>query len=54
VRHASKAGDLVIDPFAGTGTFLLAAARLGRRALGCDIGGDAFEASAGRGCLHAA
>src|SRR5690606_35749502 len=30
VTHATEPGQLVVDPFAGTGTFLLAAARLGR------------------------
>jgi DNA methylase len=36
VRHATRPGDLILDPFAGTGTFLLAAARLGRRGYGCE------------------
>ena len=36
IRHGSKPGDLVVDCFAGTSTFLLAAARLGRRALGTE------------------
>ena len=36
IRHATTPGQLVIDPFAGTGTHLLAAARLGRQGWGCD------------------
>ena len=36
IRHSTKEGDLVIDPFAGTGTFPLAAARLGRTAFGSE------------------
>jgi DNA modification methylase len=36
IRHSCPPGGLVIDPFAGTGTFLAAAARLGRAAMGCD------------------
>jgi site-specific DNA-methyltransferase (adenine-specific) len=51
VRHATKPGDLVVDPFAGTGTFLLAAARLGRRAIGCDISQDNLRIAVTRGCL---
>lgn len=51
VRHASKPGDLVIDPFACTGSFLLAAARLGRRAIGCDISSENLEIAVQRGCL---
>ena len=38
VRAATLPGDLVVDPFMGSGTTLVAAAKAGRRALGCDIG----------------
>jgi DNA modification methylase len=51
VRHATKPGDLVVDPFAGTGSFLLSAARLGRRAIGCDISADNLKIAEQRGCI---
>lgn len=51
VRHSTKPGDLVVDPFACTGTFLLAAARLGRRAIGCDISAENLKIAEQRGCL---
>ncbi|MDB4998417.1 MAG: hypothetical protein JWM74_5849 [Myxococcaceae bacterium] len=38
VRAASRPRDLVIDPFCGSGTTLEVATRLGRRAVGSDIG----------------
>jgi len=50
IRHATKPGDLVMDPFAGTGTFLLAAARLGRDAIGCDLDPDQVNICLQRGC----
>jgi len=50
VRHSTKHGDLVIDPFACTGTFLVEAARLGRRAMGCDISNEHIEIAESRGC----
>jgi DNA modification methylase len=37
VRITSEPGDLVLDPYAGSGTTLLAAAALGRRWAGIDI-----------------
>ena len=37
VRHSTKQGDIVFDPFACTGTFLLAASKLGRRGYGFEI-----------------
>jgi len=49
VRHASKEGDLVIDPFCGTGTFLLAAADRGRIARGCDRDPEALAICRERG-----
>ncbi|WP_419857813.1 DNA-methyltransferase [Candidatus Palauibacter irciniicola] len=47
----SFVGDLVLDPFAGTGTTLVAAARLGRNALGNEIDPDYIRYAASR--MHA-
>ncbi len=38
VRASSDVGSLVVDPFAGSGTTLAAAAAAGRRFAGCDVG----------------
>jgi site-specific DNA-methyltransferase (adenine-specific) len=38
VRASSREGALVMDPFCGSGTTLVAAARSGRRFVGCDVG----------------
>jgi len=48
VRASSREGGLVVDPFCGSGTTLIAAATLGRCFAGCDIGELAIETSAGR------
>lgn len=37
IRHSTRLDNLVIDPFAGTGTFIAAAARLGRGGIGAEI-----------------
>ena len=37
IKQLSKPGDVVLDPMLGSGTTLVEAARLGRRAIGCDI-----------------
>lgn len=50
VSHGSEPLDLVVDPFAGTGTFLVAAAALGRRADGCEIDSDMLAICSERGC----
>jgi site-specific DNA-methyltransferase (adenine-specific) len=48
VRASSLAGGLVLDPFCGSGTTLVAAAKLERRFVGCDAGELAVETSARR------
>jgi DNA modification methylase len=53
VRHSTKPGELVLDPFAGTGTHLLAAAKLGRVAHGCDIDQSMIDIAIKRGCKNA-
>lgn len=50
IRHSTKSGDTVLDCFAGTGTFLLAAHRLGRVARGCDNSETMLELAERRGC----
>lgn len=50
IRVATDAGGVVIDPFAGSGTTLLAAKAEGRFGIGCDSDQDAFDAAVERGC----
>ncbi|HWG45715.1 MAG TPA: site-specific DNA-methyltransferase [Gemmataceae bacterium] len=43
IRVSSNPGDVVLDPFAGSGTTLAAAKRLGRRYLGIELSEDYAE-----------
>jgi site-specific DNA-methyltransferase (adenine-specific) len=43
VSALSDPGDLVLDPYAGSGTTLAVAARLGRNFVGCDASDVAFD-----------
>src|SRR5258708_10374390 len=47
---SSHEGDLVLDPFSGSGTTLLAAFRLRRHALGCELSLDYVSLSIQRLC----
>jgi site-specific DNA-methyltransferase (adenine-specific) len=48
VCASTREGALVVDPFCGSGTALVAAARLGRSFVGCDLGALAIATSARR------
>lgn len=43
IRASSRPGDLVLDPFCGSGTTLVAAERLGRRWLAADLWRGAYD-----------
>jgi len=43
VRAASNEGDVVLDPFTGTGTTLAVAKKLGRRAVGFELSKDYYD-----------
>ena len=53
IRHSTKPGDVVLDPFTCTGTFILAASMLGRVGLGCDNSKENLEIAIERGCVYA-
>jgi len=53
IRHSTRPGETVIDPFCCTGTFLLAASKLGRVAIGCDSNKDVLAIATKRGCIRA-
>lgn len=48
VLGSSRPGDLVLDPFCGSGTTLAVARRHGRMAIGIDASASAIEIAAGR------
>ena len=52
IRHSTQKGQIVFDPFACTGTFLLASAKLGRKAYGFEINPDNAEIAFSRGCVN--
>jgi site-specific DNA-methyltransferase (adenine-specific) len=43
VRASSREAGLVLDPFCGSATTMVAGARLGRVCVGCDVGAAAIE-----------
>jgi len=49
---STNEGDTVLDPFSGGGTTLLAAFRLARRAIGCDLSLDYINLSLRRLCSN--
>lgn len=51
IRNSSKPEDFIFDPFAGSGTTMLAAAKLGRKVIGCDIDPEAINICLKRGCV---
>jgi hypothetical protein len=52
IRNSSNIGDFIFDPFAGTGTTILAAAKLGRKTDGCEIDKANVQICIERGCIH--
>jgi len=50
IRHSTSTGDVVMDCFAGTGTFVLAAAKLGRCPIACESDKDMLLIAKNRGC----
>lgn len=43
IKASSNEGDVVFDPFCGSGTTLVSAHKLGRRYIGCDISDEAIR-----------
>ncbi len=53
IRHAlAKPGAVVVDPFSGTGTFLIAASKAGHSAIGAEVSEEMLKIQEGRGIKH--
>lgn len=50
ITQTTKKGDIVVDPFTCTGTFLIAASKLGRIGKGCDNNQANLDIAISRGC----
>lgn len=53
IRHRTRPGDTVLDPFCCTGTFLLAAGKLGRIGKGAELDREHAKIALERGCVYA-
>jgi len=51
IRHTTDRGDLVVDPFVGTGTTAIVASELEREVIAGDISENMLEIAAERGCI---
>lgn len=51
IIQGSDEASFVIDPFAGSGTFLIAAAELGRKNLGVEVDDEVIKKAVERGCI---
>lgn len=52
IRIGSNPGDVILDPFCGTGTAFVAAQTLQRQWIGCDINQEGFHITVNRLCEH--
>jgi DNA modification methylase len=52
ITHSTKEGDKILDPFTGSGTFILMANKLKRDGYGFEIDDNALEIAKQRGCEH--
>ena len=50
IIHTTKPNDKIIDPFAGTGTFLIQGSENNRLAWGCDNNSEVLKIAKERGC----
>ena len=50
IRHSTTKDSIVLDPFACTGTFLIAASKAGLKTIGGDISADNLKIAEARGC----
>ena len=51
IEHSTQDGDIIFDPFAGEGKFIIAAAKCGRKAYGCESEQSKADIAFKEGCV---
>ena len=50
IKHSTNKGDMVFDPFAGEGKFIISATKLGRQAFGFESDNEKIDIAVQKGC----